>query len=385
MKTATIIIPTYNERENIQAVVAALDGVFSTIKEWKMNVLVVDDTSPDKTYALVEELQKKHTFLHLLINKQKSGLGGAYLKGMEHAFGKLKSDVVFEFDADLSHDPTKIPSFLEKIEQGYDLVLGSRYIAGGGIPDDWGMHRKFMSIVGNLIIMLVFTDFSIRDWTSGFRAITKQVYTDVHSEMKSDRFSGYTFQIGFLVNTIRKGYSVAEVPFKFVDREHGNSKLGAEYVKNTLLYIMKVRIQELMAHRFFKFAFVGGMGAAIQLVSLTLLRNVLPYQISFFLAIELAVLSNFLINNAWTFADRKLKIARMPIKFIQFNLASSGSIIIQQLTALIGENTLGLLLIFVLPIVNIPIDTGHAYAVIGILLGLFWNFFAYNRFIWKKK
>src|SRR5690606_21568905 len=103
-----------------------------------------------------------------------AGLGGAYLKGMTEAFENLGADVIFEFDADLSHDPRKIPQFLAKIDQGYDFVLGSRYIPGGGIPADWGLHRKFLSVVGNLIIMVVLTDFSIRDWTTGYRAISKK-------------------------------------------------------------------------------------------------------------------------------------------------------------------------------------------------------------------
>src|SRR5690606_30901308 len=137
---------------------------------WDMHILVVDDTSPDKTYEVVEQLTKKHTQVHLLLNKQKSGLGGAYLKGMDHAFHQLKADAVFEFDADLSHDPEKLPAMLAQLDNGYDMVLGSRYIPGGGIPSDWGLHRKFLSVVGNIIIMTVLTDFRIRDWTTGYRA-----------------------------------------------------------------------------------------------------------------------------------------------------------------------------------------------------------------------
>ena len=172
-KKAVIILPTYNERENIAHTIEVLQGVFAKIKNWHMSILVVDDTSPDKTYELVSQIAKKSTNVHLLINKQKNGLGAAYLKGMAEAFGRLEADVVFEFDADLSHDPTKIPEMLNRIDQGADMVLGSRYIKGGGIPSNWGWHRKFLSIVGNWTIMLVLTNFKIRDWTSGFRAITK--------------------------------------------------------------------------------------------------------------------------------------------------------------------------------------------------------------------
>lgn len=387
MKKAVVIVPTYNERENIKPLLDALKDVFKTIKNWKMELLIVDDTSPDKTYELVTELTKKYSFLNLLINKQKAGLGAAYIKGMDYAFDKLEADLVFEFDADLSHDPKKIPLFLDQIDSGSDMVLGSRYIPGGGIPQNWGLHRKFLSIVGNWVITLVFTDLSIRDWTSGYRAITKKVFKSVKPFITSERFQGYTFQIGFLRTAMLQGYKISEVPFQFVDREYGQSKLGPEYIKNNLIYIFKTRIQEIVSSRIFKFAFVGGIGALVQLSSLTVLRNFFPYQLAFFLAIELAVLTNFTINNAWTFSDRKLQLAQMPFKFLQFNLAAAVSILIQQTIAFIGEFTpgLGLFNLFTIPFINFTVDTGIMYAITGILIGMFWNFFAYNKFIWKAK
>jgi len=385
MKQAVVIIPTYNERENIAKVVPILLAVFKKVTNWKLSILVVDDTSPDKTYEVVEKLAQQHTNVHLLLNKQKSGLGGAYLKGMEHAFSTLKADAVFEFDADLSHDPSKIPAFLEKLDQGYDMVLGSRYVPGGGIPDDWGVHRKFLSVVGNLIIMVILTDFRIRDWTGGYRAITRPVFEKISPFMHSERFTGYTFQIGFLHKAVRHGFKIVEVPFKFVDRTIGHSKLGPEYIKNTLIYILKARIQEILQNRLFKFVVVGGVGALVQLLSLQLWRQLAPFQLAFFLAIETAVLSNFILSNIWTFADRKLTLSQWPLKFIQFNLASAGSIVIQQVIALVGEYTIGIRPLFTLPIIALTIDTGMILAVVGILIGMFWNFFAYNAFIWKKK
>jgi len=393
-KTAVVIIPTYNERENIGVTVERLLQVFETISTWKMEILVVDDTSPDKTYELVREMQKKSPELHLLLNKKKSGLGGAYLVGMAHAFGELKSDLVFEFDADLSHDPKKIPDFLEKIDAESDMVLGSRYIPGGGIPKDWGMHRKFLSIFGNLIIMTVLTRFSIRDWTTGFRAITKKVYEAVHPNLSSERFSGYTFQIGFLYTAVKMGFKVTEVPFVFADRTHGHSKLGPEYLKNTLLFIFKVRLQEIFASRIFKFAVVGATGAVIQLTSLTLYRLLVPefsyyFLTSFFVAtfasIETAIIANFFLSNKWTFADRQLEKGRKLIKFIQFNLTSAGSLLIQLLIAVLGETLIGLRPLFTIPFVGFVVESGLIFAVTGILVGMVWNFFAYTTFIWKKK
>jgi len=397
MKKAIVIIPTYKERENIELTISKLFGVFTQIKNWEMHILIVDDTSPDRTYDLVKKLQKKKNYsskLHLLINKQKSGLGGAYLKGMAKAFGELKAEVVFEFDADLSHDPTKIPLFLDKIDSGIEMVLGSRYIAGGGIPDDWGLHRKALSKVGNLVTRTILTDFSIKDWTSGYRAITKKVYDAVFPEMNSEKFAGYTFQIGFLHKARSKGFKITEVPYKFKDRTHGESKIGPEYIKNALSYIIKMKIEAILNHRIFKFLVVGGLGTLVQLATLQLFRAILPdfnwlfitgFVLATFLSIEVAILSNFALNNLWTFADRKITLTQAPLKFLQFNITSAGSILIQLLVATIGEKVWGIFDLFIIPIINMNFDTGTLYVMIGILLGLFWNFFAYNAFIWKKK
>lgn len=384
MNKAIVIVPTYNERENIERTLSAVFAVTDSIKNWQVDALVVDDTSPDKTYEFVEQLGKRDKRIHLLVNAKKIGLGGAYLKGMTHAFAKLGADVVFEFDADLSHDPRVMPQMLQKIDDGYDLVLGSRYIAGGGIPQNWGLHRKLLSVIGNIVIATVLTDFSIRDWTGGYRVITKKVFNAVESELHSERFFGYTFQIGFLYHAIKKGFKVTEVPFHFVDRTIGVSKLGPEYLRNVLLFIFKVRYQEILSSRIFKFVVVGGVGSVVQLSSLALWRQVLPFQVAFFASIESAIVSNFALNNIWTFADKKIALAALPGKFLQFNLASSGSIIIQQVLAFLGELLIGILPLFVVPLVHISVDTGMMYAVAGIILGMFWNFFAYNRFVWKR-
>ena len=397
MKKAIVIIPTYNERDNIELTVTQLFDVFSQIKNWQMHILVVDDTSPDKTYDVVRKLQTQKKYfskLHLLMNKQKAGLGGAYLKGMAKAFKDFKAEVVFEFDADLSHDPTKIPLFLAEIDRGVELVLGSRYIPGGGIPDDWGFHRKALSRIGNLVARTILVDFFIHDYTSGYRAITKKVYDAIAPEMNSEKFAGYTFQIGFLHKSRRKGFKISEVPYKFKDRTHGKSKIGPEYIRNALSYIIKMQIQTILNHRIFKFLVVGGIGTIVQLITLQLFRAIVPdfdwlfitgFVFATFLSIEAAIVSNFVLNNIWTFADRKLKAKQIPSKFIQFNITSAGSILIQLIVATIGERVFGLFKLLTIPVINYDFDTGTLYVMIGIVLGLFWNFFAYNTFIWKKK
>lgn len=396
-KTAVVIIPTYNEKENIHPVVAELSKVFSGISSHKMLILFVDDNSPDGTAKEIAGEIKSHSFVHLLSNKKKGGLGQAYKMGMQYALDKLSSDVVFEFDADLSHDSSKIPVMLRKIDEGADLVLAARYLKGGGIPANWPLHRKFLSVGGNLFIRTIMLNFSIHDWTTGYRAITRRVVENIVPTLQHNAFNGYTWQIGFLVKSIQAGFIIGEVPFHFKDREWGSSKIGPEYIFNTLRYIMKVRLEEIFKSRIFKFVVVGGVGALIQLSSLQLWRQLIPtginwgiittFQIAFFASIETAIVSNFILSNLWTFADRKLKAKQIPGKFLTFNLTSGGSILIQQVIAVLGEKFIGLFPLYTLSAMSyrLTLDTGTMYAVAGIFLGMFWNFFAYSKIVWRKK
>lgn len=393
-KHAVVIIPTYNESGNIQKLIPKLLSVFERCDGFHMEILVVDDSSPDGTADVVQQLTKKHPELHLYVNEKKNGLGAAYLKGMKHAFEEMHADVVFQFDADLSHDPEKIPEFLKQIQAGAQMVLGSRYIPGGSIPENWGLHRKFLSVVGNLFINVVLTTFSIRDWTTGYRAITRGVYEAVAPEMGGERFSGYTFQIGFLHKAVRKGFLVKEVPFQFVDREEGHSKLGMEYLKNTLIYILKVRLQELTQWRFFKFAVVGFIGFAINTIGLFVFSKMdwvrvaaetlhASLHLDFLntaglasaLGAECAIVSNFILNNVWTFHDRKIisKWMLLP-KFLQFNISSVGAVIIQFVvvgfgTAVTGQSSLSKMF----------------WLVVATAIGMVVNFTIYSKVIWKDK
>lgn len=386
MKKVVVIIPTYNESGNVKPVASKLGVIFRSLKNYHCDILFVDDQSPDGTSRAIRSLMPKYSFIHLLENKRKGGLGHAYKKGMIYALDKLHADIVFEFDADLSHDPSKIPTMIKAIEQGADLVLGSRYIKGGGIPADWGLHRKFLSVIGNLFISSVMLNFKIRDWTTGYRAITRDVVSRIIPELGGQRFTGYTWQIGFLIKTIKAKYQVKEVPFVFHDRTVGKSKLGPEYIINNLLFILRMRMHDLLSSRIFKFIVVGGVGSLVQFSFLYLYRKFIPsYQLSIFFSIETAIVSNFILSNLWTFADRKLHAAQIPGKFLQFNLASAGSIIIQQATAFVGEKFIGLYALFTVPVINLGVDTGVMYAVIGIVIGMFWNFFAYSHLVWRKK
>lgn len=234
----TVIIPTFNERKNISKIVKKIFN----LKIKNLNILVVDDSSPDGTGLEVLKLKKKNKKIHLKTNKEKLGLGKAYMVGMEYAINKLKADILVEMDADLSHDPNILPKMLELIPK-FDMILGSRYIQGGSIPSDWEFHRKFVSTIGNLIFRIFFS-WKIKDWTTGYRVIKSEIYTKIKNELDEDMFKGYTFQVGFLYKAIKYGFKIKEYPLNFKDRKDGFSKFkGLNYIKNNLLFIIKTKLK----------------------------------------------------------------------------------------------------------------------------------------------
>ncbi|MCG2720016.1 MAG: polyprenol monophosphomannose synthase [Nanoarchaeota archaeon] len=169
---ACIILPTYNEKENINLILDALLKEFELIDDFNMEVLVVDDNSPDKTWETVEKYSQKHPNIHLLLRKKKSGLGSAYIEGINFAIDKLKADFVFNMDADLSHDPKLISKMLEQGKE-FNLVIGSRYIKGGGFAN-WPWYRKLISKGANLFGAIIL-GLKIKDISSGFRCYSKDI------------------------------------------------------------------------------------------------------------------------------------------------------------------------------------------------------------------
>lgn len=365
----TVILPTYNESENIGELIEALQKIFKKIKTHKMSILVVDDNSPDGTADIVKNKQKKYNNIHLITGK-KEGLGKAYLRGMDYASKNLKAEVMFEMDADFSHDPKIIPDFLKKIDQGYDLVIGSRYIKGGSIPENWGLHRKILSITGNLIVRTALFNFSHHEWTNGYRAIRTPLYKKIRTQLEN--FKGYTFQVSFLHKAFQQGAKITEVPNNFVDRVRGKSKIGSEYIINLLSYLILTNIQN--PPRVFKFLVVGTIGFIINTVIFELMRTSIDPSLAGAAGAELAIISNFILNNFWTFSDVPLPLPQIPKKFLVFNVGSLGSVVIQ-------ATSIKLFILFLGSAANIQ----RAGYITGVLVGLFWNYTIYSKVVWKKK
>ncbi|MBU4242648.1 MAG: polyprenol monophosphomannose synthase [Nanoarchaeota archaeon] len=233
---ACIILPTYNEKENINLILDALLKEFELIDDFNMEVLVVDDNSPDKTWETVEKYSQKHPNIHLLLRKKKSGLGSAYIEGINFAIDKLKADFVFNMDADLSHDPKLISKMLEQGKE-FNLVIGSRYIKGGGFAN-WPWYRKLISKGANLFGVIIL-GLKIKDISSGFRCYSKDIINKTNlSKIES---TGYAFLEELLFHCIKNGAKVKEIPLIFVDRTKGETKLNKKEMINFFLTIIRLR------------------------------------------------------------------------------------------------------------------------------------------------
>lgn len=370
-----IIIPTYNEKGNINRLISILeDEIFPQIKNHDMNILIADDNSPDGTAGDIKELMKKYKNLELN-QGEKHGLGAAYVRAMTYAIEKMDAEIMFEMDADLSHDPKKIPDFLKKIDEGYDFVIGTRYSDGGSIPSNWGFIRKLYSIFGNLIVRYVLMRFSIHDWTGGFRAIRKEVFLQEKKELTA--FMGYTFQVSFLHKAARDGFKITEVPIAFTDRTAGRSKIAAsEYISDLLIYIFTARAKEIIYGPFGKFLVVGGIGFILQATILKFLVEVMHIvpTVSSLLGAVVAIFSNFNLNNLWTFNTEKVTgIGKYLWKMLNFYATSAiGVIIIQTGIIYLGELLFGR-------------ENYFLYFLVGTAVLLVWNFSMYRFVIWRKK
>lgn len=364
-----VTIPTYNEKENILVLLGELEKSLANSKH-EIAYLVVDDTSPDGTAKVVNDYRKTHRNVHIITGK-KEGLGKALLRGMTEAFEHMDADVVLQMDADLSHDPLVAPKLLAAIDRGATFAVGSRYIPGGAIPDNWGAIRKIYSVVGNNIVRFGLWHPSVRDWTGGYRAYTRKFYEATHREMEA--YSGYVFQIAFLHKSIHHGAKVTEIPFHFTDRRYGHSKIApAEYIFNIYKYIATARMDEFVSGSFFKFGMVGALGFAINTLVLWLMVKAgMHPAVGSAVGAELAIISNFIFNNAWTFRERRVHGRKMIPKFLQFNLTSLGALIIQTGSVWAGTAMFGTARYF-------------ASYIVGVGLGLIWNYTMYSKVIWKK-
>jgi dolichol-phosphate mannosyltransferase len=390
---AVIVIPTYNEVDNIGKMIEYLnEKTFKTLDpKWDMKILVVDGNSPDGTGKLVEKLSKKYTNTYLYTETSKDGIGAAYLKGFKYAIDELKADYVFEFDGDFQHPPECIPVMLKAMDEGYDYVIGSRKVKGGSNPKGWGLKRVFFSEVGGLtarfVLFFPFKNFfKVTDPTTGLKVTRVKGFIDqMDLDWKGSRLltKSFGYKLQLLFETLKMDAKFKEIPLQFHVRDAGESKIEPKTAKDIFRVVCILRWKDEFTQKFLKFATVGGVGFVINIIGAKIFKNILIKPNSNLsllnglvnaMAAELAIISNFTFNNIWTFSKEKITSFNQLVgKFIAFNLSSivTGivipSVVISILTSMFGDR------LFLYQVI----------AIFGLTIPL--NWIVYNKIIWKKK
>ncbi len=231
MNPALVCIPTYNERDNLGPITEAVLAA-----DPRVDILVVDDNSPDGTGQLADALAAKEPRIRVLHRQKKEGLGRAYLAAFRWGLDQGYR-FILEMDADFSHDPKYLPRFLDEAQGGTDLVLGSRYVGGGGTVN-WGVGRKLVSQGGSLYARSIL-GVGVRDLTGGFKCFNRKVLESI--ALEEVRSTGYAFQIELTYRTLKKGFTVKEIPIVFEDRRVGQSKMSRKIFLEALTMVWKIR------------------------------------------------------------------------------------------------------------------------------------------------
>lgn len=380
MKKALVVLPTFNEAGTIKKLIEDILEQNKKLSNWEVDVLVNDSSSTDDTAKIVKDLHKKFPKKIYLLETKKEGLGKAYHQAFVYAIEHIQPFVIIQMDADFSHNPNDIPLFLDKIAKGADFVVGARYIKGGSIPKDWGIHRKMLSVFANLTIRLGFMKLDIHEWTNGYRAIKIWLIKDALDHIKN--YSGYVFQIAMLDYAIKNDAKLAEIPNNFIDRKYGKSKIFvSQYILQILAYIFTYS-------SFIKFIIVGFIGFAVDFSFAYLFINKLHVTkaLANMYSAEMAICVNFLLNNFWSFKDKKIigGFFAYLIKFITFNFVSSGSIIIQGVGLSLALKFIGDKTIHLFGVANISSWIIYKILIITFII-IPYSYILYNRFIWRKK
>lgn len=376
MKKILVIIPTYNEVENIGRVVDAIEQIAFRLSSYSLSLLIVDDNSPDGTSGQVKTLQSKYSNIHLLTG-HKSGLGKAYIRAFRYALRRSGFDAFIMMDADLSHNPNDIPALLEKLNQGSDYVIGSRYTIGGAIDDSWPLSRIIISRVANFVARkLVGIPDDIRDVTGGYKAIRRTALEKIDLDKLSAR--GYVFQVSLLHAFLQQSSRVDEIPVTFTKRQYGASKLRLRDIIEFAYRAYKLN-PNAPIQRFARFGLVGACGTVVNLAVLAFLVNFVHVNVllSVAIAIEVSIIFNFFLNHLYTFKgygaykkhSQKDPLAKLLAKLVKFNLGALGG-------ATISFSTFTLLYKLA--------DIHYLLAdVVAIILAMSWNYYMSTRYVWK--
>lgn len=236
-KNVFVVLPTYNEQENIGELIPIILKKGPNIK-----VLVVDDNSPDGTGALVAEMARASERIFLLSREQKLGLGTAYVAGFKWVLRHSEADYIFEMDADFSHNPDRIPDFVQKIDEGFDLVIGSRYVQGVSVVN-WPIRRLILSYGASLYARWI-TGIPLNDQTTGYKCFRRQVLETL--DLENIYSDGYAFQIEINYRAMEQGFKLAETPIIFEERRNGSSKINRRIIREALWLVWRLRFESIL-------------------------------------------------------------------------------------------------------------------------------------------
>lgn len=311
--TVLVVVPTYNEAENLPKLIKAIEG----LEVPGLDILVVDDNSPDGTGNIADGFAKKSSAVHVLHRTQKAGLGAAYAAGFGWALDH-NYDFIISMDADFSHNPEDIPRLLAEKETAA-IVVGSRYIPGGSIVGwDW---KRYANSYGANIATKLLLGLPVRDATAGFKVYTREFLQSL--DLGSLIASGYAFQVEMLNAAHRQGLPIAEVPITFVDRRVGESKISGELGRSAKVVLQLAAKREGL-RQFVKFALVGLANTIVDWTIYFLLRHYtglgslgqIGKQITKALSFSVAVVSSYIMNRTWTFRSHDKAVAKQAAKFL---------------------------------------------------------------------
>jgi dolichol-phosphate mannosyltransferase len=382
-KNITIVLPTYNEAGNLPRLLQTLLTKVDFSKH-RLSILVVDDNSPDGTGQIATTAAEKDSRIYVL-SGDKAGLGKAYKRGFDYALSNLSQDVVVMMDSDFSHDPHMVPRLVDEIDAGYDYVIGSRYAIGGAIPGDWPLKRIINSRVANVVARHVGgIDGQVKDISGGFKAIRSDILKRI--EWDKIQTSGYAFQMHLLHAAVEAGAKVAEIPITFIDRQEGQSKLKLGDVFEFLRVAYGLNPSSPM-RQLVRFTLVGGCGIVVNLSVLSLLAQFTSLNLigASALAIEVSILTNFLLHMKFTF--------REPIESLHTSIAGSiedaksSTSWFKQL-GLFNSSSLAtaVLSLAVFAILHTTLQMNYLVAqFIGIVAAFALNYQVSSRLIWRRR
>jgi len=352
----SIIIPTYNERENLPVLIKRLN---EALVGYVYEFIVIDDDSPDGTWEEAQELSKKYPII--AIKREEKGLSTAVIRGIQES----NNDIIVVMDADLQHPPEKVPELIKQIDNGADIAIGSRFVEGGSVGE-WSYSRLLVSKGAKFLATTLFRNIrSIKDIESGFFAFKKKILNGVKLEPV-----GYKILLEILV--MANYQTVKEVGFEFQTRVHGESKLGFKNIFNYLHHLLSLSWRTREIHRFIKFCIIGGIGAIVNILILYFLTENLEvhYLISGAIGIEAGLLSNFALNKIWTFKDVQIRGTKATAKALfKDHIVRSGGIIINIVV-----------LWFLTSIVEVHYLLSQ---VMGIFIAMMWNFGGNKWWTWE--